>query len=143
MNGFLGTSATFLSDLSLLLSLLFGAIAIFGAIQARRKNFAAHSPAMAIAGLLNWIPVILVMVPTWFGLFQEGQILDKLSTLAPAFHGFLGGITQILITYTIVRMYWLKKLPPKRPLWLMRTTLILWLLTLVGGSTVYVVKYVI
>jgi hypothetical protein len=40
-------------------------------------------------------------------------------------------------------MYRVKRLPPHRSIWLMRTTLGLWLLTLIGGIAVYVVSYAI
>ena len=64
-------------------------------------------------------------------------------TLAPVFHGVVGGVTQLLMTYTVIRMSWAEHLPPDEPLWLMRATAILWLLALIGGSAVYVFKYVI
>lgn len=142
MNGFLDTSATFISDLSLVLTLLFSTFAIGGLVQARRKKFSTHCPVMAVAALLNWIPVALVMTPIWIELFQADQIFTEISSLTPVFHGFLGMPTQLLMTYTVVRMYWIKNLPPKQPLWLMRLTLVLWMLTLLGGSLVYIVKYV-
>lgn len=141
MNGFLGTSASFLSDLSLVLTILFGIVAIGGAVQARRKKFPKHCPKMAAAALMNWIPVVFVMIPVWIELFNNDQIFSETSSLTPFLHGFLGGTTQILMTYTVARMYWIKQLPPKQPKWLMRTTLVLWLLTIVGGTLVYFIKY--
>jgi putative membrane protein len=143
MNGLLGTSASFSSDLSLILTIIFGIAAIGGAVQARRKKFSNHCPVMAVAAMMNWIPVVFVMLPIWIELFNNGQIFAEISSLTPFFHGVLGGTTQILMTYTVARMYWLKQLPPKQPIWLMRSTLILWLLTMVGGSLVYIMKYVL
>lgn len=40
-------------------------------------------------------------------------------------------------------MNWRKKWPPRRPLWLMRISLILWLMTVIGGSGVYLLLYVV
>lgn len=67
------------------------------------------------------------------GELDDGHVLgyEKLllatGTLAgvPVFHGVLGGVTQLLMTYTVTRMYWIERLPPEQPLWLMRTTLFL------------------
>jgi len=142
VNGFLGTSASLWSDLSLVITLLLGGVAAFGGIRARQKRFSTHCPVMAAAAFLNWIPVLVVMIPTWIGVVMGTETLatGPLSS-APVFHGVLGGATQLLMTYTVARMYWVKQLPPDRPIWLMRTTLGLWLLTAIGGVAVYVVSY--
>jgi hypothetical protein len=90
------------------------------------------------------------MIPSWIGVVTGAEALLRSQALAegpwarvPIFHGVLGGVTQLLMTYTVTRMYWIESLPPERPIWLMRTTLILWLLTVLGGIGVYVVSYVI
>lgn len=86
-----------------------------------------------MAAFLNWVPVLLVMIPTWIGVVGWSRTLATVPfSIAPVFHGVLGGVTQLLMTYIVTRMYWIKQLPPSRPIWLMRTTLGLWLLTLVG-----------
>jgi hypothetical protein len=144
VRGFLGTSASLWSDLSLVLTLLFGAVAAFGGIQARRRRFSQHCPLMPVAALLNWIPVLLVMVPRWLGVVSGSQTMaGGLLGSVPVFHGVLGGVTQLLVTYTAVRMRWAKRLPPAKPIWLMRATIGLWALALVGGVSVYVVAYVL
>jgi uncharacterized membrane protein YozB (DUF420 family) len=142
MNGILGTSAPLGADLSLIFSILLIIIASIGAWQAHRKQFRSHCPVMAIAGLLNWIPVLFVMIPTWISLLS-GERAFGTGFLAniPILHGILGLIAQILITYTVFRMYWLKTLPPKKTLWLMRTTMTLWFLTVIGGIGVYFTAY--
>jgi len=144
MDGFLGTSASLWSDLSLVLSLALGTVAAFGGMRAHQKRFSTHCPLMAVAALLNWGVILVVMIPRWIGVVSGTETLVT-GTLAgvPVFHGVLGGVTQLLMTYTVTRMYWIERLPPERPLWLMRTTLVLWLLTLIGGIGVYVVSYVI
>lgn len=138
MNGFLGTSASLWSDLSLTLTLILGAVAAFGGIQARKKRLSTHCPVMAVAAILNWVPALVVMIPTWLGGVNSGG-LGRI----PLIHGVLGSATQLLMTYTVIRMYWYKQLPPDRPLWLMRVTMILWLMTLVGGTAVYLALYVL
>ena len=144
MNGFLGTTAPFLSDLLLIVSILLGGIAAFGGIQARKMNFNKYCPVMAYAALLNWLPVLVVMVPAFIGVLRGTETLAT-GTFAsvPIFHGILGTITQLLMTYTVTRMFWIEKLPPSKPIWLMRITMILWLLTVFGGIGVYAVSYLL
>ena len=143
MDGFLGTDASVWSDLSLVLALALGATAVSGGIRAHQKRFSTHCPVMATAMFLNWIPVLLIMIPGWFEALAGESPAPAPFTLAPVFHGILGGVTQLLMTYTVIRMYWRQELPPEQPIWLMRGTLTLWLLTLIGGTAVYVVQYVI
>lgn len=144
MNGFLGTEATLLSDLSLIATILLGGVAAFGGIQARKKNFSKHCPVMATAALLNWIPVLVIMIPTFINILQGQETLATGAFASvPIVHGVLGTITQLLMTYTVTRMYWIESLPPKKPIWLMRTTIFLWLLTIFGGIGLYTVAYVL
>jgi len=144
MNGLLGTEASFLSDISLVITILLGGAAAYGGIKARKKQFSKHCPVMAVAALLNWLPVLVVMVPAWIGVLAGNETLATGAFAnVPVFHGILGLITQVLMTYTVTRMYWIEDLPPKQPIWLMRTTIALWLLTVLGGIGVYVVSYVI
>lgn len=144
MNGFFGTGAPLLSDLSLLASILLGCMAAFGGIQARKKHFSKHCPLMAYAAMLNWIPVLVVMVPTFIRAIQGIQTLAEGPFAGmPIFHGILGTFSQLIMTYTVIRMYGVKSLPPKNPLWLMRAAILLWLLTVVGGIGVYMVRFVL
>ncbi len=144
MNGILGTRAGLGSDLSLIASLLLGGLTAYGGIRARQRRFSTHCPVMAIAAFLNWIPVLLLMIPAWLGVVDGEVILATgLFSNIPVFHGILGGVTQILMTYTVIRMYWMESLPPSKPIWLMRITIILWFLTVLGGVGVYLVSYVL
>lgn len=144
MDGFLGTDAGLWSDISLITTIILGIIAAYGGIQARKKRFSKHCPIMAVAAFLNWIPVLVVMIPTWVEILQGSEnLITGAFSSAPIFHGILGGFTQVLMTYTVTRMYWLENLPPKKPIWLMRTTIFLWLLTVIGGIGVYSLAYVV
>jgi hypothetical protein len=98
---------------------------------------------MATGALLNWIPALIIMIPRWLGIVVVGADLPGgAPVLPPIGHGLLGGATQVLMTYTVTRMYWLEDLPPREPIWLMRTTIVLWMLSLLGGSFVYLLLYV-
>ena len=144
MNGIFGTTAPLLSDLSLIASILLGAAAAFGGIQAKKKHFKKHCPIMAYAAFLNWLPILAVMVPALIGVLQGTRTLAAGAFASmPIFHGILGTLTQVLMTYTVIRMYWVETLPPKKTIWLMRITMTLWLLTVFGGIGVYAVSYML
>lgn len=146
MEGFLGTTANLKADLTLVATIVLGIVAAFGGIQAKKNNFSKHCPVMAIAVLLNWIPVLLGMIPMWVVLLNGTQLLATgLFSFysVPIFHGILGGVAQILMTYTVVRMLWIKTLPPKNTIWLMRIAILMWFLAILGGVAVYVVSYII
>jgi hypothetical protein len=99
---------------------------------------------MAIAALIHWLPVLLVMIPSWYGVLTGQKTLgDGPLGAVPIVHGVLGAMTQLLMSYTVTRMFWAKQLPPERPKWLMRTILVLWFLTVGGGIGVYVSSYVV
>jgi len=143
MAGFLGTEASFWSDLSLILTWALGIAAAVGAVNGRRRRISEHCPVMAAAALVNWVPVLLVMIPNWLGLVSETtSVPSGLATIVPLGHGVIGAVTQLVMTYTVARMYWLDDLPPKRPIWLMRIAIVLWILTVLGGTGVYVSLYV-
>jgi putative membrane protein len=144
MYGILGTNATLRSDLTLIFTVIFGIVAAVGAIHGRRRRFSKHCPVMTVGMLLNWIPILIVMIPNWLGVITSGSGGGIGATsLAPIGHGVLGGVTQVLMTYTVMRMQWFEDLPPKEPIWLMRITIVLWLLTVLGGIFVYLTLYVL
>jgi len=143
MEGFLGTQAPFRSDLSLVLTLAFAIAAAVGAINGLRRRISKHCPVMATGAFLNWIPVLVVMIPKWLGVATgTADVAAGIPTVSSLGHGVLGGVTQLLMTYTVTRMYWLEDLPPDRPIWLMRVTGVLWGLTVLGGVLVYLNLYV-
>ena len=144
MTGFLGTRAPLQSDVSLVLTVALLLVAGFGYTQARRRRFGRHCPVQAVAGLGNWVPILVVMVPRLIGILT-GEIMtgSGIAGAVPILHAVLGGGVQSLMTYTVIRMYWVKSLPPRRPIWLMRTTLILWTVTVVGGIANYLSLYVL
>ena len=129
--------------ISLALTLGMGVAAFVGWQLARRRRFPVHCRLMATAALLNWVPILLVMIPSWLGLAaHRAWTLGGPTTLVPLAHGVLGGVSQLLITYTAVRMNWLKRLPPHNTRLLMRVALVFWLLSALGGIGVFLLWYV-
>ena len=143
MSGFFGTTAGYNSDLSLIASIFFFVIGLIAYFQARNRKFGSHANLMVWAVLLNWIPVLLVMVPTALKIVQYDL---KLTTGAfatmPIVHAVIGTVSQLVMTYTVIRMKWARKLPPRRTRLLMRVAMVLWVLTILGGIGLYVAAFV-
>jgi len=139
MRGFLGTSASLRADVVLLVTVALGIAAIVGGVLARRRRFPPHCRLLAVATFLNWLPLLVGMIPQWTGLF--GSDLSSPLIGVPMIHGVAGLVVQALMTYTVVRMNWLKRLPPRRPRWLMRVALVLWMISVVSGLGVYLLLY--
>jgi len=143
MEGFLGTRALLWADLSLVLTWALAVAALVGWRLARRRGFPRHCRLMTVATLLNWLPALVVMLPPWVALATLGTRTFTNSRLfVPLMHGAAGISAQLLMTYTVVRMNWLKRLPPRRIRYLMWVTLIMWLLAVLGGTGVYFLLYV-
>lgn len=142
MNGILGTQAPLWTDLWLIGTVLLGLIASYGAFQARKKQFSKHCPVVAVAAFLNWIPVIFLLLPTSpdFIAEFEASLAGFVGSL-PLIHLVLAVFTQILMTYTVVRMYWMENLPPQKPKILMKATMSFWFLVVAVGVGVYLIAF--
>ncbi|MCS7283663.1 MAG: hypothetical protein RMK65_03660 [Anaerolineae bacterium] len=142
MPGFFGTQALLIADLALIAMWALGLVAVGGWVVARRRGFPTHCRLMAWVTFAAYLPILVAMVGPWLGLFRLGSaVFAQPQTVVPFMHGVVGGLAQLLMTYTVVRMNWRRKWPPRRPLWLMRVSLLFWLLTVVGGTWVYLTLY--
>jgi uncharacterized membrane protein YozB (DUF420 family) len=158
--GFLGTGANLLADLTLMAYILLivpGMLA--GFVFARRKLHRPHHQILMIAvTLVNWLLIIFLMVTAY-----RFDVISNISSapsnpryLMPTIHGILGLLAQILATYIVIRMivedvnvarakrggeknlskYWFKGAKP-----FMWVVLILWLLTALLGILSYAIRY--
>jgi uncharacterized membrane protein YozB (DUF420 family) len=158
--GFLGTGASLLADLTLLAYILLivpGMLA--GFVFARRGLHRPHHKyAMIIITVVNWLLIIFLMVVAYrFDIASNiGVQPGNLRYLMPTIHGILGLPAQLLATYVVIRMvmedtnvararqrgetdlsrYWFKGAKP-----FMRVTLALWLLTALLGIASYAIRY--
>lgn len=131
------------ADLTLVAMWALGTAAAVGWAIARRRRFSVHCRLMAWVTFLAYLPVAAGMVGPWLGLTRLGSaVFGQPQTVVPFMHGVVGGLAQLLMTYTVVRMNWRRKWPPRRPLWLMRVSLLFWFLTVIGGTGVYLTLYV-
>jgi hypothetical protein len=144
MHGFLGTTASLVSDIALIFMWVLLIAALVGFFQAHKKHFDKHEELMPWAALLNWIPILLVMIPVMSRIISgQYHLTGGAFGPLPYFHAAFGLATQVLLTYTVFRMKWAQNLPPKKPLWLMRIALILWVLTVLDGTFLYIAAFVI
>ncbi len=160
--GFLGTGASLLADITLLAYVLLivpGMIA--GFVFARRgKHRPHHKNIMVFITVLNWALIIFLMLAAY-----RFDVVDNIASqptnaryLMPTIHGILGIPAQLLATYIIYRMlredsqvaaakkrgeniqqlskYWFKSAKP-----VMRFTIILWFITALLGIFNYLIRY--
>lgn len=158
--GFLGTGASLLADISLLAYILLlvpGMLA--GLVFARRgQHRPQHKWAMIAITVINWLLIIFLMVASYR--FDVAQNITEQPAntqyLLPTLHGLLGLPAQLLATYVVIGMlredsqvarakargetdlkkYWFRGAKPK-----MRITLALWLATAALGIVTYLIRY--
>ena len=149
MDGFLGTGASGLSDLTLLVYLfLLTPGMLLGFVFARRKMFVPHHKlTMTAIVVLNWVLIIILM----FGSYGSGvapylaEYFSDPRISLPTLHAITGGLGQLLATYLALRMWFEKVLPPwimvKNIKLYMRITLSLWLISVALGVVIYFTWY--
>jgi uncharacterized membrane protein YozB (DUF420 family) len=160
--GFLGTGASLLADLSLLAYILLiipGMIAgyVFARIGKHRPH---HQVVMIAITAFNWLLIIFLMIVA-YRFDVAANIASQPGNaryLVPAIHGVLGLVAQLLATYIIYRMiredaqvargkargeskdqlrkYWFLNAKP-----FMRVTILLWLATSILGVFNYLIRY--
>lgn len=160
--GFLGTGASLLADLTLVAYILLiipGMLA--GFVFARRgKHRPHHKTTMITITALNWLLIIFLMLAAYR--FDIAGNLPAQPTnaryLMPTIHAVFGLPAQLLATYIIYRMlredsqvaaakargekgqqlsqYWFKSAKP-----VMRLTIVLWLITSLLGVFNYLIRY--
>lgn len=160
--GFLGTGASLLADLTLLAYILLIVPGMVGGfVFARRgKHRPQHRNTMITITVVNWLLIIFLMIVA-YRFDVAGNIGSQPGNpryLVPSIHGVLGLIAQLLATYVIYRMlredsqvaaakargakkeelrrYWFVNAKP-----FMRATIALWLITSLLGIVNYVVRY--
>jgi len=160
--GFLGTGASLLADLTLMAYILLivpGMVA--GFVFARMgKHRPLHKYTMITITVANWLLIIFLMIAAYrFDVAGNiGSQPGNARYLMPTIHGILGFPAQLLATYVVYRMiredtqvaaakkrgekgqqlskYWFKTAKV-----FMRTTIVLWLLTALLGVFNYLIRY--
>lgn len=158
--GFLGTGASLLADVTLLAYLLLILPAMIGGyLLARRGLHRPHHKWLMIAvTAVNWVLIfVLMLVAYTFDVIHHiGAQPGNARYLLPTLHGALGLPAQLLATFIVIRMlieddhvarakergernlsrYWFRGAR-----WTMRLTLVLWLATSALGLLSYLVRH--
>jgi uncharacterized membrane protein YozB (DUF420 family) len=147
--GFLGSSASAASDVSLIAYILFIIpMMLIGFMFARRKMFEPHHKlVMTFITLFNWVVIIYLMLTS----YREGVLPNLPQNLAdprvalPTIHLVTGALGQFTATYLVIRMWFERQLPSALKVIFikryMRFTLSMWLVTAVLGVLIYVIWY--
>lgn len=148
MNGWLGTGATPLADLNLLVQLAMAAALTVGMFLARAHRFRAHGWTQSSVLLLNLVAIGSVMVPSF-----HRQVMPHASSgwrdanhVVAMLHASLGTVAELLGLYVVLvagtnvlpRALRFRNYKP----W-MRTTLALWWIVVTLGVGVYYVWYLL
>ena len=151
MQGFLGTGAPLLQDLTVVGYIIFMIPAMLvGFSFARRHLFVPHHKyVMTSITLINWAIIIYLMLVSYRENVAHNvpQGLNQIVYLLPTVHLITGALAQLIATVLVIRMWFENVLPralrfePIKP-W-MRLTLALWLITAILGIGIYVTWYII
>jgi uncharacterized membrane protein YozB (DUF420 family) len=122
---------------------------LLGFYFARRKMFNPHHKlVMTSVVILNWIFIGAVMARSYSAAVVPNlpQDIAQIPNLLPTIHMLIGSIAQILGTYLVILMWtentplaWLAIIKTRNIKPIMRTTLALWLLTVLLGFGIYAV----
>jgi uncharacterized membrane protein YozB (DUF420 family) len=145
--GFLGTAASYMADLILLLEIGMGAGLLVGAWLAHTRRYRQHACCQSIIVLLNLAVIVLTMIPSFRAqVFPKipAKLGDTYYALATV-HGALGSVTELAGLYTLLSAG-TSLLPANFRLtnykfW-MRSVLVLWWLVLLFGFATYTRWYV-
>jgi uncharacterized membrane protein YozB (DUF420 family) len=144
--GFLGTSATFLSDITLLIILSTAVMFTIGWRLAVHRRTRAHRRLQTAAVTINTVVVMGTMISSYWIYILPG-IPNKLgegSYALTTFHGLVGFASLVMGVFVVLRGYNLvpKKLRFRNYKFFMRTTYILYMLATLLGVIVYVYVFI-
>ena len=144
--GFLGTNATVLADISLLLGILVALTLTVGMIMAVRKRYEVHRRIQTVAVSINVLQVLAIMVASFLKSAVPGipQKLDETYYQAALIHALLGLFTLLFGTFVMLRG---NELVPRALKFnnyklFMRTAYTMYMLVTLLGVWVYVTWYI-
>jgi putative membrane protein len=120
--------------LDLFLQVIVIILLIFAVKKAYTNPYNKHCKFITMAIAVQILSVLIFMVPSMYSL--SGIMMTGSFTSLMYLHHILGLIVIVLSMY--IKLAFTGKIPsPVPPLKIMKPTLILWILTLVGGFTLY------
>lgn len=139
--GFLGTKASLLSDISLILCLISLVLFIIAGLEGRRRQIKKHCPTQTIALILTFLAVVLFMFPVYSQQYESANA--GLTPLVPnglvALHAGLGGLTLLYGVYVVLVGYNVFRSKNKKML--MRIASILFIIVNLSGIVIYLSLY--
>jgi uncharacterized membrane protein YozB (DUF420 family) len=144
--GFLGTKATFRSDVTLALIIFTAVLFTIGWQRAARKHYEAHHWVQTVAVFLNTVAVLSIMIPSFVTHILPGipgKLLEGDYGITTA-HAFVGMIAASFGVFVALRA---NNLVPRGLRFkdfkvFMRTSYVLYMLATLMGIVVYVLVYV-
>jgi uncharacterized membrane protein YozB (DUF420 family) len=141
-SGFLGTAATWVADLTLVLEIGMGVGLLIGALLARRRRYRLHAWCQSTIVLFNLVLIVLTMLPVF-----RNQVAPKIpSRIGKSYyaivsvHAALGIIAECAGLYVLLAAG-TKVLPERlrisRYKFWMRSVLVLWWIVLLLGLATY------
>jgi uncharacterized membrane protein YozB (DUF420 family) len=144
--GFLGTTATLRSDLTLVLILITAVLFNVGFILARRKQFEVHRWVQTALVTLNTLVVLISMVTSYIIHILPGipAKLNQGDYAVTTMHGVVGAIALLWGLFIMLRGNKLvpKSLRFKNYKLFMRWAYALYMLATLGGVSVYIIVFV-
>lgn len=103
--GFLGTNASVLADISLLMGILVALVLTAGMLLAVMKRYTAHRWVQTAAVTINILQVLAIMVASFFKSAAPGipQKLNETYYQAAAIHALLGVVTLLFGSFVMLR----------------------------------------
>jgi len=141
-SGILGTRATLVADINLLVQIALAVILVVAAVQARNRRYDSHRNLMRIAVVANAVAIVAVMNPSFFRVLPFA--VRNASAPGPTVmwpHALLGAVAEMMGAYLVVRLGLEPASAPRLRRW-MALTLVLWLAALAVGLVLYYVWYV-
>jgi hypothetical protein len=146
--GLLGTRATLVADLNLILQIIVLVVLTASALQARRRGLRTHRTLTSIAVVLNAVLIIAIMNPSFFRILPFA--LRNPGAPVPTWlwpHVLIGALAELIGVYLVVstNLNWdaatLGGPVRRRMRNLTRLMLVLWALTLAIGLVIYRTLY--
>jgi len=144
--GFLGTKASLLSDISLILCLLSLILFVIGGVRARQHKIRQHGRIQTIAYILVILAVVAFMAPVYSSQYESASV--GISSFLPnglvAIHAILGGFTLLFGLYVIFLGFRIlpKSLRIKNTKLVMQIAMILFIILILSGIGIYINLYV-
>jgi len=141
-SGILGTRATLVADINLILQIVILMMLTIGAFQAKKGRLDVHHKLMTAAVIINGVAIMAIMNPSFFRVLPFA--LRNPGAPGPTVmwpHVAIGTLAELMGAYVIIRL----NLDPSRTSrlgnlkWIMVITFLLWIAALAVGFTVYYV----